>query len=162
MITENKQISEKEAWAKLSALCAKAEHCSGEIEEKLRLWGIEAEAKARIMARLTEEKYIDDERFVRSFVHDKMINNKWGRRKIEQALYQKRAPKDVALKILDEIPDDAYIAILKPLIKSKEKTVKARTDYERNMKLIRFAIGRGFGRNIIYRCIDHPDELPDD
>ena len=83
---QKKQITEAEALRKLGDLCARGEHCSGEMVEKLRKWGIAAGAQERIIDKLIDYKYIDDERFTRSFVRDKIVCNKWGRRKIEQTL----------------------------------------------------------------------------
>ena len=39
-------------------------------------------------------------------------------------------------------------------MKSKYKTIRAKNDYERSMKLIRFAMGRGFSLDLIRKCID--------
>ena len=162
MMKKYKQITEKEAQLRLSSLCAKAEHCSGEIAEKMQNWGLEEEAKERIINQLIKEKYIDDERFTQSFVNDKITYNKWGRRKIEQALYQKRIAKDISNKILDDVPDEEYIKILHPLLTNKMKTITGRSDYERSMKLIKYAMSRGFDMNIIRECIDNAEELVND
>ena len=61
-------------------------------------------------------------------------------------------------KILDEIDDSDYLQVLKPLLKSKEKSIKANSDYERKIKLMKFAIGRGFTMNLIRQCIDGIDD----
>ena len=37
---------------------------------------------------------------------------------------------------------------------NKYRTIKAESDYERSMKLIKFAMGRGFTMDLIRRCID--------
>ncbi|MBQ5454922.1 MAG: RecX family transcriptional regulator [Prevotella sp.] len=144
--------------AKLAALCAKGEHCSGEMLNKMRLWGLDEEAQASIMSKLVAGKYIDDERYCRFFVNDKIKYNKWGRRKIEQALWQKQMDDSISQKILDEIDDSDYLQVLKPLLKSKEKSIKANSDYERKIKLMKFAIGRGFTMNLIRQCIDGIDD----
>lgn len=157
-----KEITEQEALQKLSALCARVEHSSGEMTEKMRKWGLAEDAQARIMARLTTGKYVDDARFSRFFVNDKIKYNKWGRRKIEQALWQKGVDRSVYGPILDEVPDEEYIAVLRPLIKSKWKTIKAATDYERSMKIIKFALGRGFDYSVIKKCVDGADDLLED
>ena len=85
-----------------------------------------------------------------------------GTPQIEQALYQKGVSKDVSNRVLDEVPDEDYIAILRPLIHRKWKTVTGRNDYERSMKLIRFAMGRGFDIEQIKQCIDQADDWMDD
>jgi regulatory protein len=154
---QQKEMTEQQALSRLAAECSKAEHCSGEMLEKMYRWGLSEEAQARIMAYLTDHQYIDDERFTHSFVSDKIKYNKWGRRKIEQALYQKRIPEDIAAAVLDTVPDSAYVAILKPLLLNKQKSVSAQTDYERWMKLFKFAIGRGFSPDIIKQCLKEED-----
>jgi len=155
-------MTEQQALQKLAALCSTAEHCQGEMLEKLRKWEIEEAAQARIMQWLIEQKFVDDERFCRAFVNDKIKYNKWGRRKIEQALWQKRIDSDLARRVLDEVSDDDYLAVLRPLLKSKAKSIKAKDDYEFANKLIRFAAGRGFTFDIIRQCIDHADEFLND
>lgn len=76
-----------------------------------------------------------------------------GRRKIEQALWMKRVPESVSAPILDAVPEEDYINVLKPLIASKSATVKAESDYERQMKLMKFALGRGFSIDEIKQCL---------
>ena len=79
-------MTEQEAYLRLAALCAQAEHCEYEMQEKMRRWEIADDAQARVMQRLITERYVDDERFARAFANDKVKYNKWGRRKVEQAM----------------------------------------------------------------------------
>ena len=152
-----KQKSEQEAYLALAALCAQAEHCQYEMTEKMRRWELSEEAQARIMERLVSERYVDDERFARAFIKDKVRYNKWGRRKVEQALWQKHIDKDIRQRTLDDVDDEEYLAVLRPLLKQKRKSTKAESDYELNRKLVRFALGRGFTFDIIRQCIDVED-----
>ncbi|MBQ6652700.1 MAG: RecX family transcriptional regulator [Prevotella sp.] len=157
-----KEMTEKEALAKLTALCARGEHSQGEMLDKMHRWGLDDEtAKARVMAYLVEHKYVDDERFTRAFVHDKIAYNQWGRRKIEQALWTKGIDKATQAKILDEIDDSEYLSALKPLLQAKQRSVKAASDYELRGKLIRFAMQRGFTFDIINQCIDGAEDYED-
>ena len=153
--------TENDAYLTLAALCAQAEHCQYEMLEKMRRWELPEDAQARVMAKLVKERYVDDERYAQAFVKDKIRYNKWGRRKVEQALWQKRIDEDIRKRVLDEVDDDEYLIILRPLLKQKRKTIKAQNDYELNQKLMRFAVGRGFTFDIIRQCIDVDDE-PDD
>lgn len=147
-------ILESQALKKLADLCAKGEHCSGEMLEKMRKWGLSEDAQARIMEKLTMMKYIDDARYTEFFVHDKIRYNRWGRRKIEQALWQKRVDNSISSPVLDAVEDEEYLEVLRPLLASKYPTIKAESDYERSMKLIKFAMGRGFTIDLIRKCID--------
>lgn len=154
-----KQKTEQEALITLTALCASSEHCSQEMLDKMTRWQLPEEEQARVMEYLIKNNYIDEERFTHAFVMDKIRYNKWGRRKIEQALWQKRIPKDIQTKILDEIDENEYLNVLRPLLKSKRRSIKAKNDYELNMKLIKFALGRGFTFDLIRKCIDGADEM---
>ena len=152
-----KEKTEEEAFLQLAALCANAEHCQYEMLEKMKRWELSDEAQARVMARLIEERYVDDRRYARAFVKDKIRYNKWGRRKVQQGLWMKRIDKEIQDEVLDDIDEKEYLNVLKPLLKQKRKSIKANSDYELNQKLVRFAYGRGFTFDIIRQCLDVSD-----
>jgi len=152
-----KEKTEEEAFLQLAALCANAEHCQYEMLEKMKRWELSDEAQARVMARLIEERYVDDRRYARAFVKDKIRYNKWGRRKVQQGLWMKRIDKEIQDEVLDDIDEKEYLDVLKPLLKQKRKSIKANSDYELNQKLVRFAYGRGFTFDIIRQCLDVSD-----
>ena len=152
-----KDITEQEAYLQLAALCAQAEHCQQEMRDKMRRWELDESVQNRIIDRLIKERYVDDERYARAFVKDKIRYNKWGRRKVQQALWQKHIDADIQQQVLDEIDEKEYLDILRPLLKQKRKSIKAESDYEQNQKLVRFALGRGFGFDIIRQCLNVDD-----
>ena len=149
-----KEMTEQEAYLQLAALCAQAEHCQQEMRDKMRRWGLDETVQNRIIDRLIKERYVDDERYARAFVKDKIRYNKWGRRKVQQALWMKRIDADIQQRVLDEIDEKEYLDVLRPLLKQKRKSIKAESDYELNQKLLRFALSRGFGFDIIRQCLD--------
>jgi regulatory protein len=73
---------------------------------------------------------------------------------VEQALWLKHIDKDIQERVLGEVDDDEYLSVLRPLLKQKQRTLKAANDYERNQKLVKFALQRGFTYDIIRQCID--------
>lgn len=157
-----KNITEQKAFLQLAALCAQAEHCEQEMRDKLKRWELDTTAADRIIARLQKERYIDDARYARAFVKDKIRYNKWGRRKVEQALWQKRIADDIRQQVLGEIDENEYLDVLRPLLKQKRRTTKAENDYALNQKLVRFALGRGFTFDLIRQCLDvNDDDFPD-
>ena len=153
-----KEMTEQEAYLQLAALCAQAEHCEQEMRDKMRRWELDETVQNRIVDRLIKERYVDDERYARAFVKDKIRYNKWGRRKVQQALWMKRIDADIQQRVLDEIDAKEYLDVLRPLLKQKRKSIKAESDYELNQKLLRFALGRGFGFDIIRQCLDVGEE----
>ena len=150
-------MTEQEAYLQLAALCAQAEHCQQEMRDKMRRWGLDETVQNRIIARLVKERYVDDERYARAFVKDKIRYNKWGRRKVQQALWLKHIDSEIQQRVLDEIDEKEYLDVLRPLLKQKRKSIRAMSDYELRQKLVRFALGRGFGFDIIRQCLDVDD-----
>ncbi len=157
-----KEMTEQEAYLRLTALCAQAEHCRQEMRDKMVRWGLDETVQERVVGRLVRERYVDDERYARAYVNDKVRYQKWGRRKIQQGLWTKRIDDDTQQRVLDEVSDEEYLAVLRPLLRQKRKTVKAQSDYELNQKLLRFALGRGFTFDIIRQCLDVDDDDPTD
>ena len=151
-------MTEQEAYLQLEALCAQAEHCQQEMRDKMRRWELDETVQNRIIDRLIKERYVDDERYARAFVKDKIRYNKWGRRKVQQALWQKRIDADIQQRVLDEIDEKEYLDVLRPLLKQKRKSIRAANDYELNQKLARFALSRGFTFDLIRQCLDVDDE----
>ena len=154
-----KDMTEQEAYLQLAALCAQAEHCQQEMRDKMRRWELDETVQNRIIDRLIKERYVDDERYARAFVKDKIRYNKWGRRKVQQGLWQKRIDADIQQRVLDEINEKEYLDVLRPLLKQKRKSIRAANDYELNQKLARFALSRGFTFDLIRQCMDIEDDL---
>lgn len=151
-------ITEPEALSKVAAFCSTAEHCRAEISEKLQRWGMPYDAIDRIIKRLEDEKYIDEERYCRAFVNDKFRFAKWGKMKIAQALQLKKISYNTSRRFLNEIDEEEYHSILNGLIAAKRKSVHAENEYELNGKLMRFALSRGFEMKDIRCCIQLSDE----
>lgn len=159
-----KEMIEQEAYLQLAAICAQTEHCEQEMRDKMKRWELDETVQNRIIDRLTKERYIDNERYARAFVKDKIRYNKWGRRKVQQALWMKRIDNDIQQRVLDEIDEKEYLDVLRPLLKQKRKSIKAESDYELNQKLVRFALSRGFTFDIIRQClnVDEIEEYEED
>ena len=158
-----KEKTEQDAYLQLAALCAQAEHCQQEMRDKMKRWDIDAATQDRIVARLVKERYVDDERYARAFVKDKIRYNKWGRRKVQQGLWLKHIDDDIQERVLGEVDDSEYLAVLRPLLKQKVRSIRAENDYERTQKLVRFALGRGFTFDIIRQCLNVDEDMnPED
>lgn len=160
---EKNDMTGLQAYQKLSAMCARGEHCQYEMTEKMRQWGIDSDSQAQVIERLVQERYVDDERYCRAFISDKIRYSRWGRRKIEQALWQKHIPESISRPLLDAIDDSEYVSILKPMIRQKIRSTTARSDYDRYIKVMKWAMSRGYTTDIIKQCItaDYDDALTD-
>lgn len=155
-------ITEEQALQRLAALCSQGEHCQQELIDKMQRWELSEDAQARIMAYLVKEKYVDEARYCRGFIHDKREYNHWGPRKIEQALWAKGIARDVYTPFITEVDDDVWIEVLRPVLQQKRRSVKGRNEYEINQKLLRFAMGRGFLYEHAKACLGKEIEADDD
>ena len=124
MVFRRKLISAENALMRLEALCSRSEHCEWELREKLRGWGVGIPDAEKILATLHKARYYDDERFARAFARDKLIYNRWGRRKIALALRAKRVDDVVVADALDEIDNEEYVSVLNAMMKARAKVIK--------------------------------------
>jgi regulatory protein len=150
----SEEIDEAKALSQAAALCSRREYCVSQMREKLAAWGLPDDARERVIQRLVDERFIDEQRFARAYAMDKMRYNHWGRVKISQMLRLMGIPAALRETALEELPADEYTAILQRLARQKRPALKARNDYELRGKLMRFLVGRGFEADEVARAID--------
>ena len=153
-------MTETEGKTRAEAYCSAAEHCRSEVRAMLERHGAEKPDIESIINNLVKEGFIDESRYARAFVHDKVRFAKWGKVKIGQALWQKRIPQDITDAALESIEDDEYLAALRDVVKAKFRTVKGATEYERKMKTMRSVCSRGYEPALVRKLLDLSD-LPD-
>ena len=139
----------KTALQKSSAYCAKCERVTSEVKEKLQKWGVQDADIEKIIQKLIEEDFLNEQRYCNAFVKDKFRFNRWGKRKIAYLLSQKKVSKECILQALDNIDEDEYLSVLSDLLKSKYKSTKAIDKFQKEKKIFFFAISRGFESEVI-------------
>lgn len=146
------KLTEPQALNRVAAYCSRAEQSEFAVRKKLVAWELSDDAIKRIIDRLKKEKYLDDDRFTRSFVNDKLNFNKWGRTKIIYELKKKNISASVYMPILEELSGDEFEKQLMHILSVKIKSVKGKNDYDKKTKLIRFALGRGYSMDLAIKC----------
>ncbi|MCL2651095.1 MAG: RecX family transcriptional regulator [Candidatus Azobacteroides sp.] len=149
-----KQLSEAEALHKSAAYCSLADRCIDDVRKKLTRWEIELTVQNKIIQRLIQEHFLDEERFCRSFVNDKVKFNKWGINKIKFELRKRNIPENLIYSTINSINPEENRKRLLQLLISKKKSVKGKNDFEIQQKLMRFAAGRGFAVDDILWAIE--------
>lgn len=142
---------EAKALNKAAALCVKQEMCVSQIRAKLDRWLVEPDAQERIIARLLSERYIDEARFAVAYARDKFRYNGWGPMRIDRQLRLLRISDAHRRTALEKLPAEEQTDRLARLLQKKASNVTGKNAYERRGKLIRFALGRGFGMDDILR-----------
>ena len=149
-----------DALSRVTYLCASSEQCEHNIREKLARWEVSESDSDKIIDYLYKEKYLDELRFANAYARDKMRYNHWGRKKIDQGLRLLQVGSAARQEALTALPEEEYRTILHDVMASKIRSIKAKNDYERNGKLIRFAVGRGFEMSLIMDEIENLDCEP--
>lgn len=139
---------------KAAAYTSRQETCRWAAESKLRAWGASPAQVNSIIAYLEQEHYIDETRFSKSFASDKFRFNRWGKVKIAQELEAKRIPVSIFQPVLDAMDEDSYIQTLNELLEKKSHEIIAKSKYEKQGKLINFALRRGFEYAVVERVLN--------
>ena len=156
----NKTLTPSEALNKAAAYCTLCERCISEVSTKLTAWGVPHGEQERIIARLTDEKFIDEARYCRAFVNDKVRFNRWGRIKIIAALREKHLPQEHIKEAMENIDEEIYLQALKETIETKCRELKGKDDFATQQKIIRHAASRGYEPSLIVKAIKYKgDEM---
>ena len=144
-------LNYRQALTKVMAMCSQSERCRFDVVAKLRQWELSEDEIAEAVDYLVKERFLDEERFVRFYVNDKLRFNKWGKIKLSFMLRQKQIPEPIIREELGLISEDLYLKTLRSLLISKIKSVKGATDFERKGKLAVFAQSHGFEAELAFR-----------
>ena len=138
---------------RLRTLCSRREYCSSDIYKKalVCLEGNRDEA-AEILKRLQDEKYVDDRRFSCAYARDKSSISGWGSNKIRYMLSAKGVARDVIDEALAEVDGDSSGKRFEKLMLNRYNSLKKEDNVR--LKLLRFAIGRGYGYEEASALID--------
>ncbi|MDE6395353.1 MAG: RecX family transcriptional regulator, partial [Duncaniella sp.] len=129
--------------------------CTPELRKKLAAWGIFPAETDRIIRKLEEMRFVDDARFARAYAHDKLAYSGWGRNKIIQGLWAKRLDREYIDASMDDIDDEEYESVCRRVISSKIRLSKdGLSTYESKMKILRYAVQRGFETRLAGRIIN--------
>lgn len=144
-IRKRRNKTAEEALAALMRLCARAEKSSGDALRLMRTWGVEPREQQRVLERLVEQRFIDDERFAGAFVREKLHLSGWGAYKIRTALRRKGIDRETIDRALAASTDGAAMKErLRTLLARKMRTVRSTSPYDLRNKLMRCGMSAGY------------------
>lgn len=147
------KIEEEEIAGKMARYCEYQERCIREVKDRLNRYQLREELKDRIVERLIREGFIDEERFTRTYIRSKFLNNKWGKIRIRHSLREMDIKDDMIDKAMDEIPAEDYLSMALSLINQKNKSLKDVNLFIRRNKIARFLIMKGFEPGMVWEQI---------
>lgn len=146
----DKPLTPDQVLDKMAKYCAYQERCVKDVRDKLKTFDIPQKEKDEIIDYLLDNRFIDDERFAKSFVRGKINQSGWGVNKIRFHLIQKGIDKETIDEALGQTDEETYRQRLIDILKTKSKTVKAANDFERKRKLAAYAMQKGFEGNLVW------------
>lgn len=151
------EFSDEEAYkialAKIRQWCASDEHCLWDVKQKLVRLGCTSSEIDRILQLLTEEGYIDENRYALAFASGKFNLFKWGKNKIAAEMRKKMIPGQFINAALDNIAVNEYRGSLITLLNKKKRVLGGETTSGMKQKLVRFALQKGYEAEMVYAIL---------
>lgn len=138
---------------RIEHFCAYQDRCFQDVELKLRSWKVSHEKIKLILSQLQEDKYIDEDRYARSFVRGKFHFNKWGRNKIIYELKRKKLKDDLIRNAMAEIGEEDYDNMIRYLIVNKNQEIISSNNLKLREKIITFVTGKGFEFSLVEKIL---------
>jgi regulatory protein len=155
-------MAEKElfriALNKAMAMCSGREYCCEDLRSKLLSWGVGINDSDKITGILLKENFINESRYAAAFAGDKFKYNKWGKVKIAAHLRAKKLPSDTVEDAIDSIDNELYLKVLRELLDSHKRSVKAKNKYDLKAKLLRYGLSKGFESSLLYDILNDLEE----
>lgn len=127
---------------KIRKYCAYQDRAESEVRQKLRTLEATPAEIEKIIVDLKKEKYLDEERFVESFVRGKVNAKKWGKEKIKAHLMAKGICTSLIEQYLTNVDQEKYQQNLQDNISKWLKTNQLST--ETSPKLYRHLLSKGY------------------
>ena len=147
---------------KMAKYCAYQERCVKDVRDKLKSYDIPQKEKDKILDYLLDNRFVNDERFAKSFVRGKINQSGWGLNKIRFHLIQKGIAKETIDEALEQTDEETYRQHLIDILRTKSKTVKAANDFEKKRKLAAYALQKGFESTLVYEVLKEIQVVPNE
>ncbi|MTB49386.1 regulatory protein RecX [Lewinella sp. W8] len=145
----------QQALEALQHYCAYQDRCHQEARQKLRELGFRGDEAESIIVDLIGEKFLDEERFARTYARGKFRMKRWGRYRIKRELKQREISEYCIRKAMEEIEETDYLETLEAeLLRRDRQEKKAKHPYLRRRKLANYAVGRGFEAPLVWETIN--------
>lgn len=138
----------------MARFCAWRERCTRETEEKLIQLGASGKQVKDLLKWLSEENYLNDERFARSFAQGKFSNNHWGKHRITAELKARKIDNHYIKTAINLIEDNHYEETAVHLAKKKWNEIKTEDSFIKKQKVAAYLVGKGFEMDKVWKIIE--------
>ncbi|WP_300023843.1 regulatory protein RecX [uncultured Maribacter sp.] len=150
MNQKTKGYTVQEATKKIESYCAYQDRCHKEVVTKLKDMGMIPLAIDTIIAQLIEDRFLNEERFAKSFARGKFNIKKWGKNRIVRELKFRNISKYNITTALKEIEPEAYLTTLDDLAHKRLEQITETNIQKRRKKLADYLLYRGWESHLVY------------
>ncbi|WP_291964271.1 regulatory protein RecX [Maribacter sp.] len=150
MNQKTKGYTVQEATKKIESYCAYQDRCHKEVVAKLKDMGMIPLAIDTIIAQLIEDRFLNEERFAKSFARGKFNIKKWGKNRIVRELKFRNISKYNITTALKEIEPEAYLTTLDDLAHKRLEQITETNIQKRRKKLADYLLYRGWESHLVY------------
>jgi len=133
--------------------CTVMDRCQYQVIIKLKSYGVSDTLADEILIELIQNKYLDEERFARSFCSGKFKIKRWGRKKIAFELSKLKVPKSCVLLGMSEIDDVDYEDVIRHLANKKMAMLKGKNTFIRKKKVVDYLIRKGYESDLVWSFV---------
>ncbi|TRX40502.1 regulatory protein RecX [Flavobacterium restrictum] len=145
--------SVKVAIAKMEHFCAYQERCHQEVTDKLRSIHMDSDEIDTIMVHLITEKFLNEERFARSFARGKHRIKQWGKIRIIAELKFRKINQNGINFALKEITPEEYNTTFDTLSNRHWESIRETNTLKKRKKFCDFMLRKGFESQLIYEKV---------
>ena len=153
----DKWLTYDEALTKAERYCAYQDRCHSEVRSKLLGWGVYGDRLEEVIAQLVVDKFLDEERFARSYCRGKFRIKRWGRERLRRELRYRQVSDYCIRKGLAEIEEEEYVQALEETLQKKDRTESEADPYRRRQKLAAYAQRKGYELPLIWETLKRLD-----
>ena len=133
--------------------CGYQERTEKEVHAKLRTWGVAQEKVVHIIQILKAENFLNDERYVASFIRGKLRDKRWGKRKLLAVLTEKGLDPILIQEGLAAIEDMDYLQNLHYVADRKKRALVGVTSAQARQKLTNYLLQKGYEPDLVIQVV---------
>jgi len=137
------------------SLLSRKDRTKREIEDKLLNKGYDIEVVGKVLDKLKEYNYINDEIYCEKYINDKIKFTKYGKNKIKANLYAKGVDKDIISRKIIEIDNNFEYDRALELARKKLPSLQKYDKFKIKAKLGNYLISKGFDYDVVNKVINN-------
>lgn len=145
---------------KLEYFCSYQERCHFEVEQKLYSLENSAETRNRVIVKLIEDNFLNEERFASLYTQSKLHQKKWGKVRIKNELKARKISDYLINKSLNEIDEAEYLQTFDTLSKKYWESSTIHNKMKKRKHFCDYMLRNGWESGLVYEIAKALEQKP--